>query len=129
MSDAAEGADPAARVGDPLGMVETGALQAELTAARDRLSQTLRSLSEADEREAALVSERDHLAVALVAAEQDLARLSVRVRDFPLRLRLEQSLARVTQLESDLDNIRATVSWRVTKPLRRVRTMAGRFRR
>src|SRR5579862_4914432 len=83
-----------------------------------------------------VVQERDRFAIALLRAEQELATASgartgaedVTEDEFQLRRRLEELMAYAAGLERELIAIRATVSWRLTSPLRRVRARINRSR-
>lgn len=82
---------------------------------------------------ARLGAERDRFAVELVRVEQELARLRpARTGDGEdvdpavLRERIERLIERNAQLERDLLTVRATLSWRITRPLRALRTLTNR---
>ena len=79
--------------------------------------------------------QRDRLAADLVGSEQSLARTQreldralAGLSDSEAALRTERDCARDGRAsrQHEIDALRATVSWRVTTPLRRVRTIIGR---
>lgn len=72
--------------------------------------------------------ERDEYGMRLLDAEQKAAfvpRDSDTVDPRALRERLDKAAERLLQLENELSVIRRTVSWRVTRPLRSVRTLVS----
>lgn len=81
-----------------------------------------------------IIRERDRFAIALLRAEQELAAArgirpgseDVTEDELQLRRRLEDLMAYAASLEQELIAIRATVSWRVTSPLRRIRARMSR---
>ena len=78
-------------------------------------------------------TERDELGMRLIAVEQQLAQLPDLLAPAidqaalaSLHERLDALNESKAQRDAELDAIRATVSWRVTRPLRTVRTLMGR---
>ncbi|SOD71852.1 methyltransferase family protein [Jatrophihabitans sp. GAS493] len=107
---------------------ERNHLAATLISEKQELGKVAQRLSEC-------VNDRDHFAAALVSCEQALAKVtpllteSTPASTLPdpafaeLRDRLNSAIERNAHLEAELDAHVRTISWRITKPLRRVRVM------